>query len=110
CLAADAHVFVEKPLCETAREYAELEQLARERQRMLGVDFTRTYNPMVQKARALLDSGKYGRIIHMTYDYDDPSIEVTGNASYPVKYAKGAPPWFEKLRGGVTTDLLPHPL
>jgi len=110
CLERDCHVLVEKPCCEKAGEHTELAQLASTKGLVFTVDHTRVFNPMLTKARSKLESGHYGEVVRMEYAYDDPSIEIHRDRQFPVSYRKTAPAWFQKLRGGVVTDLIPHPL
>ena len=110
CLEHGCHVLVEKPCCESAEEYEELAELARSKRCVLTVDHTRVFNPMLEKARSRLESGKYGKVVRMEYIYDDPSLQKNPGQEFPVSYVKTTPPWFQKLRGGVVADLIPHPL
>lgn len=110
CLEGGCHVFVEKPICETTAQFDELMAIAAQQQKLISVDHTRVYNPMLIKTRELLAGGRYGDIVSMVYEYDDPSVQRTDSERNPIRYIKGSPPWFNSLRGGVTTDLLPHPL
>lgn len=110
CLEGGCHVFVEKPLCETTEQFDDLMAIANRQQKLISVDHTRVYNPMLMKTRELLAGDRYGDIVSMLYEYDDPSVQRTESKRNPIRYIKGSPPWFNSLRGGVTTDLLPHPL
>jgi predicted dehydrogenase len=70
-LTADKHVWVEKPL---ALRYADGQRLvttARARDRVLFVDETFLYDPLVERARAWIASGAIGRPYHV-------SLERTG--------------------------------
>ncbi|WP_280154572.1 bi-domain-containing oxidoreductase [Piscinibacter sp. XHJ-5] len=53
-LAADKHVFVEKPLCLTLDELAQVERAARASSRLLMVGFNRRFAPQVVKIKSLL--------------------------------------------------------
>jgi predicted dehydrogenase len=106
-LKAGCNVLVEKPLCQTLLEYQEIASLAEELGLLVSVDHTRVYNPLVMAARSKIMSGEFGKIIRMEYLYDDPSLI---KSLYGYRWAKGAPAWFARVRGGVLTDLLPHPL
>ncbi len=53
-LAAGKHVFVEKPLCLTLDELAQVERAARSSGKVLMVGFNRRFAPQVQKIKALL--------------------------------------------------------
>lgn len=61
-LLAGKDVFVEKPLCLSLVEGAELVALARERQRILMVGHLLWYHPAVLKLKELVDNGALGRI------------------------------------------------
>ncbi len=108
-LKAGCNVLVEKPLCQTLSEYQEIASLAAERGLLVTVDHTRVYNPMIVEVRSRIKSGEFGKIIRMEYSYDDPSIVKSENGD-GYRWAKGTPAWFASVRGGVLTDLLPHPL
>lgn len=109
-LTAGCHVLVEKPLCQTLVEYRDIMQLATEKRLLVSVDHTRVYNPMIVQARTIVQSGKIGRIVRMEYSYDDPSLTKLDSVANGFRWARGVPAWFEKVRGGILTDLLPHPL
>lgn len=109
-LNAGCNVLVEKPLCQTLTEYRDIVRLAEERGLLVSVDHTRVYNPMISKLREQVKSGKLGQLVKMEYAYDDPSIVKSDSDPRGYVWAKGTPGWFSKVRGGVLTDLLPHPL
>jgi UDP-2-acetamido-3-amino-2,3-dideoxy-glucuronate N-acetyltransferase len=67
-LLAGKHCWVEKPLAMRAAEARELVQLARERQRMLFVDETFLYDPLLQQAKAWIDAGRLGRLYHLSFE------------------------------------------
>lgn len=70
-LAAGKHVWVEKPLAFTHDEGRELVALAGALRRMLFVDETFLYDPLVRQARAIITAGGLGKIYHV-------SLERTG--------------------------------
>jgi len=109
-LNAGCNVLVEKPLCQTMTEYEQIATLAAERGLMVSVDHTRVYNPMIRVARERVNSGVFGKIVRMEYAYDDPSLIKAASHGNDFRWARGVPPWFAQVRGGVLTDLLPHPL
>ena len=109
-LKANCNVLVEKPLCQTFAEYQEIASLAEERGLIVTVDHTRVYNPVIIAARSRIKAGEFGKIVRMEYAYDDPSIIKSQTNSNGYRWAKGVPTWFAKVRGGVLTDLIPHPL
>ncbi|HEY9068720.1 MAG TPA: Gfo/Idh/MocA family oxidoreductase, partial [Candidatus Ozemobacteraceae bacterium] len=69
-LAAGKHVFVEKPLCLTWQELADVEAAyaaaAAKSPRMLMVGFNRRFSPLVKTARRLLDTVREPKSIVMT--------------------------------------------
>ena len=109
-LEAGCNVLVEKPLCQSLAEYREIMALARARGLLVSVDHTRVYNPMICAARERIKSGELGAVVRMEYAYDDPSLLKGRHPGAEVRWAKGVPAWFSKVRGGVLADLLPHPL
>jgi predicted dehydrogenase/nucleoside-diphosphate-sugar epimerase len=110
CLQRGAHVVIEKPVCETSADLQAIQDAADKAGKQFVVDHTRVYNPSLIKIREQLATGAYGNIVRLEYDYDDPSVVQTGDINMPLAYAKGTPPWLARLKGGVLTDLLPHPV
>jgi predicted dehydrogenase/nucleoside-diphosphate-sugar epimerase len=109
-LSAGCNVLVEKPLCQSMKEFREISRLAEEKGLLVSVDHTRVYNPMIVQARKRVEGGEIGRIIRMEYSYDDPSLIKSEQSAGGYRWARGVPAWFAKMRGGVAMDLLPHPL
>jgi predicted dehydrogenase len=71
-LAAGKHVFLEKPLAETAAQAAWLVEEARHRHKILMVDHTFVYNSAVQKIRELVAGNQLGQI----YYYDSVRVNL----------------------------------
>ena len=67
-LEAGKHVWVEKPLALTAREGRELVEAARRRNRILFVDETFLYDPMVREMKRLVESGELGDVCHLSFE------------------------------------------
>lgn len=65
-LAAGKHVFVEKPLCLTLDELAQIEQAARAGNRHLMVGFNRRFAPQVLRAKSLLEAVRGPKAFVMT--------------------------------------------
>jgi len=97
-LELGCHVLVEKPFCSTLEEADTIYSKARERNRIVCVDYTRAYDPMVLKARQILETGRYGKIARLEYDCGDPYWENR----------EKRPKWLGELKAGVLSDLLPH--
>jgi predicted dehydrogenase len=70
-LVAGKHVWVEKPLTLAYDQGRKLVALAQERQRMLFVDETFVYDPLLAQARAVIANGGLGKVHHV-------SLERTG--------------------------------
>jgi predicted dehydrogenase len=65
-LAAGKHVWVEKPLALAYNDGRELVALARQRRRILFVDETFLYDPLVLQARTIIAGGGLGKIYHVS--------------------------------------------
>lgn len=71
-LRAGKHLWMEKPVAQTADEARQLADLADERGLTLIVDHTFIYTPAVRKMRELIGSGELGRI----YYYDSIRVNL----------------------------------
>jgi predicted dehydrogenase len=67
-LRAGKHCWVEKPLAMRGAEARELVDIARRRQRTLFVDETFLYDPLLQQAKAWIDTGRLGRLYHLSFE------------------------------------------
>jgi predicted dehydrogenase len=67
-LRAGKHCWVEKPLAMRAAEARELVQLAHARGRILFVDETFLYDPLLRQAKSWLDAGRLGRVYHLSFE------------------------------------------
>jgi predicted dehydrogenase len=101
-LRAGCHVLVEKPLASDAGECRELLAVARETRRTLGVDHNRLYDPVMQRALALLASGALGRLVGA-----DAFQGFERGASGGPDADPGH--WVHRLPGGILHNLAPHP-
>ncbi len=63
-LNAGCHVYVEKPLAETAKAARPLVELARRRRQVLAVGCQLRFNTCLERLKALLENGRLGRILH----------------------------------------------
>ena len=73
-LEAGLDVMCEKPLSMSLAEAEELERLARDGGRVLGIPFTYTGFPMVKLARDIVKSGELGRIDKVVLEYSQGSF------------------------------------
>jgi len=107
-LEAGLHVVCEKPLCFTTQEAERLVELARAKNRILGVTYGYSGYQMIQEARALVAQGKLGdvRIVTMQFAH--------GFHSAPVERANASTQWrvTPQFAGPtyVLGDLATHPL
>ncbi len=101
-LDAGVDVLVEKPMALTVAEAESMVAAARRTGRMLTVDHNRWFDPVVQEARGLLDSGRLGTLVGVDVFQGAAAgeAEITGGAQGD---------WKGTLPGGVLYDLAPHP-
>jgi predicted dehydrogenase len=102
-LNAGVHVLVEKPMALTTAEAAEMCTAAQRSGRYLTVNHNRWFDPVVQRGRALMDSGALGTLV---------GVEVFQGAAVG---EADAPPgqtthWSAELPGGILYNLAPHPV
>src|SRR3989338_7057211 len=71
-LAAGKHVLVEKPFTKNADEARELVAMAAQRNRLLMVGHNRFYLPHFQRLKALVNSGRLGKIFTIEANYLNP--------------------------------------
>lgn len=97
-LQAGVSVLVEKPLAVDAAEAERLVAAARRAGRWISVDHNRWFDPVVQRAAALLSSGRLGRFV---------GVDVFQGADAD---AAGDVGWKAGLPGGLLHNLASHPL
>ena len=102
-LLADAHVFVEKPVTESATEYNRLADLAAGKQRILCGDYSTLGMPVVREAVRMVRSGELGKLVAMHCTF--AGSEGGGKIQY-----KDPNHWAYKLRGGILQNMIDHPL
>lgn len=66
-LEAGKHLWIEKPLAMSLAEGLQLVWLAQEKSRVLFVDHTFLYDPLVRKIRRLVEAGDLGDIYHIYF-------------------------------------------
>jgi predicted dehydrogenase len=67
-LEAGKHVWVEKPLALSAVDGRELVEGARTRGRVLFVDETFLYDPLVREMKRIIDDGGLGDVYHLSFE------------------------------------------
>ena len=65
CFAAGAHVLVEKPMAVTAAEADQMIAAAAAAGRLLAVNFQQRFRPVIDRARALIQSGEIGPLVRV---------------------------------------------
>ena len=60
---------IEKPLCNSMKQLLELENLTKESESFLSYGTLRRYLDIYKKAKALVDSGKYGKLVQIQVDF-----------------------------------------
>jgi predicted dehydrogenase len=66
CLNAGCHVICEKPMALSTRDADAMNEAAKKAGRRLAVCFQNRFNAPVQKLRAALETGRFGRVLHGT--------------------------------------------
>lgn len=67
-LRAGKHVWVEKPLALSTLEGSELVDAARQAGRVLFVDETFLYDPLVREMKRIVDTGGLGEVCHLSFE------------------------------------------
>jgi len=101
CLNAGAHVFLEKPFCDSSQASEQIAELARRRGLQTGVNHNVTYLPVVLKALDLVRIGAIGAVEHVSVHFDLP-IPRLGRGSLA--------PWMFAGTDKLLLELGPHPI
>jgi len=84
-LNAGLHVVCEKPLCFTVEEADELEQLSREKQKVVGVTYGYAGHQLVHQAREMIAAGALGeiRIVNMQFahGFHNEAVELQSEST-----------------------------
>src|SRR5207253_4607475 len=67
-LRAGKHVWVEKPLALSTAQGGELVGAARQAARVLFVDETFLYDPLVREMKRIIDRGGLGEVCHLSFE------------------------------------------
>ena len=107
-LNAGLHVVCEKPLCFTTEEAKELEALAAEKNKIVGVTYGYAGHQMIEEARRLIQKGVLGdiRIVNMQFSHGFHNVAVentTASTKWRVNPKTAGPSY-------VLGDLGTHPL
>lgn len=80
-LEANLHVVCEKPLCFTTEEAQILENLAKEKNRVVGITYGYSGHQMIEQARQMIANGDLGeiRIVQMQFAHGFHNVAVENN-------------------------------
>jgi len=104
-LGCDA--LVEKPMAMNAEEARRMVECAARHGRRLCVDHNHLYDPVMVKARRLIESGAVGDIIWLDSYY---GFDLGSNRNTRYMLPGGGDHWTFKIPGGLYQNLAPHPL
>ncbi len=100
CMRAGGHVYIEKPVCLTVREFDELHETAAQCSKLVCAGHQRLFEKEFRQVQALVAKKTLGRIIHVHAHDSGPYLEMEDQG-----LAKG---WWKEFTGGMFLDLLPH--
>lgn len=98
-LLAGKHVLVEKPICVSSAQCAELIALSAAKNCFLMEAMWSYFLPAIAKAKQWCDEGRIGNIVHVKADF-----------GYPVAYVPGDRMYEPSLSGGCLLDMGIYPL
>ncbi len=100
--AAGIHVLVEKPMAVNLKQADMMIETARKKKLVLQVNQTLRFSPVHNKIKAMINSGKIGKIVHVR------CLRAGGNT--PDKEWAPGSTWFvqKKFRGGLIMDIGVH--
>lgn len=98
---AGAHVLIEKPVALSTSEADAMIQAARAHGVHVVANHNYLFKPSIQRARALVESGEVGEVVHVEayYGLTDEAAQFA---------AAGGAHWAYRLPGGVFTNFLPN--
>jgi predicted dehydrogenase len=102
-LRAGIHVLVEKPMALSVAEADAMIAAARAAGCVLSADHNRWFDPVVQAAQRLIESGRLGTLVGAEVFQGAAAGEAEGAAG-------GGTHWAAQLPGGILFNLAPHPV
>lgn len=100
-MEAGCHVLAEKPLAITVKEVDEMIGISKQKNVKLCVVHQNLFNPAVQKAKQLVESGAVGKVI---------SVDVGTFVRKENYMCVNGKHWCHTLPGGIFFEILPHPV
>ena len=101
------HVLVEKPMAVDAAEARRMAELAEKHGVQLCVNHNHLYDPVMVKARRLIESGALGDVIWVESYY---GFDLGNNPASRYLLPGAEDHWTFKIPGGLYQNLAPHPL
>ncbi|MCC6536587.1 MAG: NAD-dependent epimerase/dehydratase family protein [Bryobacterales bacterium] len=92
-LEAGCHVFVEKPMAETAADCDRMMAAATRAGRQLSVNHSARMDPMVLEARRIAESGRIGDVIAVDFFRSSNYIPYAGGQPVPPPFRNGSYPF-----------------
>jgi predicted dehydrogenase len=105
-MESGCHVLVEKPMAMITEEADEMIAAASRNGVKLCVDHNYLFDPLMTKARELVQKRKVGRVVHVETYYSFDIKRLRGLSGSP----NSGRHWSFSLPGGLLLDSLPHPL
>ena len=102
-LSSGAHVLVEKPITPSLQTWLELRDHAAKCERWVLEDQNYRFNPPMVRLRELIDSGRFGQVVHVDAKF---CLDICGPGS--VFADPNVPHASRKVAGGAIQDFLPH--
>lgn len=103
CLAAGAHVLVEKPMSDSIAAAEKMVAAAAQAKRLLGVCYQRRFRPTVERARAMIADGELGALVRVA------CLEPVLRSAKYYREADWRGTWRGE-GGGVLLNQAPHPI
>ena len=102
-----ASILVEKPMAMDADEARRMIEIARAHNVTLCVDHNHLYDPVMVKARRIIESGALGDVIWVDSYY---GFDLGNNPNSRYLVPGGEDHWSFKIPGGLYQNIAPHPL
>jgi len=106
-IQSGCHVLVEKPMAMDAADAQAMAALATKHNRKLGVDHNHLYDPVVVRARRMIEAGELGDIVWVESYY---GFDLGNNPESRYLLPGGEKHWTFQLPGGLYQNLASHPL
>ena len=102
-LGRGAHVYVEKPVCATTAEAAQLVEAARQHRRLVCAGFSERGDLATTQFRAFFESGGLGEVVHVESYYGD-----NPGGTFAALFRATPGHWVNRLPGKVIQNTVPH--